>query len=529
MWAPMWNDAVKIESGGRYPLLLNRFHDHMEGLLIKGIVSLTDRLRYISYCCWAIGDIEKTCRLDNYSEFVEAFRRRENALALGLYLLKQEDSRYDSYTIYGSDRLSRVTPDDYGNYNCSFKMMQSVDMGAYELYYGGTMYNWGLVESKDGIVQLTGAGWRLHDIVAQYYIDTRYYTEYRGEQMVPGEVLMEWAEINSYDNIIDDFARRERDFYKEIIFRLDETDKVDYRRDTFALFLECIDQCNQANICFNEDILRNIHYFGRYYDVDGNVVEFQQPDYFSDVIFYWKIYELHVYFRWWVLEYFKYFLTVLKSKEGGMTIEAFIDSIDVNSFNNIAKEYLSDDLDYFNMELKDILNIIEEPTYIDDKYSEETITLNSGNIDVSGELAKFVIVMASLYRKFEVLSDDNRYLSIRGKFVTDYWFDNLFMEFEGIEGMSIAQFLAYVLKKYIIEKHDRAMYEKKDLRRCWFTKENNRYIFQADTSSIWRPAKYMTIMRFLFDMNLIAYSDDILELTGEGVELYEYLRGAIYL
>ena len=129
-----------------------------------------------------------------------------------------------------------------------------------------------------------------------------------------------------------------------------------------------------------------------------------------------------------------------------MTIEAFIDSIDVNSFNNIAKEYLSDDLDYFNMELKDILNIIEEPTYIDDKYSEETITLNSGNIDVSGELAKFVIVMASLYRKFEVLSDDNRYLSIRGKFVTDYWFDNLFMEFEGIEGMSIAQFLAYVLK-----------------------------------------------------------------------------------
>ena len=98
------NDA-EDESGGRYPLLLNRFHDHMEGLLIKGIVSLTDRLRYISYCCWAIGDIEKTCRLDNYSEFVEAFRRRENALALGLYLLKQEDSRYDSYTNIRSDRL----------------------------------------------------------------------------------------------------------------------------------------------------------------------------------------------------------------------------------------------------------------------------------------------------------------------------------------------------------------------------------------------------------------------------------------
>jgi rRNA pseudouridine-1189 N-methylase Emg1 (Nep1/Mra1 family) len=45
-WNPFWTDMAKIESGGRYPLLLNRFHDHMEDLLIKGIVSTTDRELY---------------------------------------------------------------------------------------------------------------------------------------------------------------------------------------------------------------------------------------------------------------------------------------------------------------------------------------------------------------------------------------------------------------------------------------------------------------------------------------------------
>jgi len=42
VWMPYWNDTVKIESGGRHPLLLNRFHNHMEEFLIKSIVSTTD-------------------------------------------------------------------------------------------------------------------------------------------------------------------------------------------------------------------------------------------------------------------------------------------------------------------------------------------------------------------------------------------------------------------------------------------------------------------------------------------------------
>ena len=103
-WNPFWTDMAKIESGGRYPLLLNRFHDHMEDLLIKGIVSTTDRLRYISYCCWVIGDIENTEKCSEFYSFVEAFRRRESALAIGYYLLKPK-SLLNQYPIYGTEVL----------------------------------------------------------------------------------------------------------------------------------------------------------------------------------------------------------------------------------------------------------------------------------------------------------------------------------------------------------------------------------------------------------------------------------------
>jgi hypothetical protein len=32
-WEPGWTTAVKIESGGRYPLGLNRFHNGLEEIL----------------------------------------------------------------------------------------------------------------------------------------------------------------------------------------------------------------------------------------------------------------------------------------------------------------------------------------------------------------------------------------------------------------------------------------------------------------------------------------------------------------
>lgn len=527
-WSPFWNDTVKIESGGRYPLLLNRFHDHMEDFLIKAIVSTTDRLRYISYCCWAIGDIEDMLNCKKYSDFVEAFRRRENAFAIGSYLLKPDVSTHGSYKVYGRNTLKNFVTNENQDYNCSFKLMKSANLGAYELYYSGTIFNWGLVwQDENGVIKLTENGRKLYNIVRRYYKNSLYYKKYKGESIVPGNILKEWANVNNYDSITDDFCSEEREFYKKIIFRLDDLQKSDLRRDTFAFFLECIKQCSKNGVSFDEDVLRNIHYYGVYYDGYGKIKKFFVPDYFEDVVFYWMIYEIHVYFRWWISEYLRYFLTVLKSKENGMTIDEFFETIDIENFNKVATKYTFKPMDYYNSELSVVLDLIKYPTKIDDSFSEETIT-EAREIISSGDLAKVVLMIVGLYRKYQSINKDQRYLWIRGKLMDDFWSDELFLEFNNLKSMKVSDFLKYLLKKYIIAKHDYRMYEKQDLRRCWFTKENKRYIFQADESPIWRPAKFKTILSFLLDMRLIEYSGDILILTKDGTDFYQYLKREFY-
>jgi len=517
---PQWTTQTKIEGGGRYALGLNGFHDGLEEILIKGIIAAANRLRHITYCCWAIGDIENNVRCEDYAQFVDAFTLRENALALGFSLTKPD------HTVYGSTVTSRIVKETARDYDCSFRLMQSNELGAYGLYYAGTIYNWGLTATDDkGIPQLTPSGKKLYDIIDKKYrqISPDYYRRYKGKKKVPTAALSEWAEINNYNNIREERHTDEREFFKTTIFRLDKKETLDYRRATFALVMECIDQCAGKQTLFTEDILRNIHYYGHYCDDSGRVRKFIVPKYLDDVNFYWCIYEGHVYFRGWLSKYFQAFLDHLKSCSNGSTIDDFFDQIDPKEFNGTIKYFFGKAKNYYDAQMASILDFFSQPSSFQDNASEEALKQDYQFNSLSGLLAKFVLVMANLYAKFKTTRSDRRYQYLAVNLSSDLSLDVLY-SFVNLERMPVREFLKIMLKRHIINQHDNIMIEKKDLRRSWFTTENNRYYHQADESILWRQAKYDTIMNFLTDLKLIKDSNGLWSLSGEGNKLYSLLK-----
>ena len=524
-WQPQWTTQVRIESGGRYPLGLNRFHDGLEEILIKGIVGAANRLRYVTYCCWCIGDIQNYESSSDYPEFVDAFTRRENALALGLYLMKPP------YSVYGSSAMSKLVTEGIKEYDTTFKLMASTDLGAYGLYYAGTMFNWGLTESNEkGIVKLTETGEELYQIIDGQYRATRpkYYTKFKGRKRVRTDTLLEWALVNDFDNIRIPMHKAEREFYKAILFRLGKTQTTDYRRDTFAFVMECIERCAGDGICFDEDSLRNIHYYSAYRNAQNRQRRFSVPDCFKDVHFYWAVYEGHVYFRWWLSRYFEVFLNHLKSCDSGATLEEFLDGIEVDEFNDAVAAFSGRRDDFYHKPMRTLLGLLRSPSDLAYRCSEEALKEDEDFESPSGVLAKFVLTMANLYVKFKEIRTDRRYQYLVLNLGEDLWFEALF-RFINLEKMSVREFLGKVLKKYIIDQHDLIMIEKNDLRRCWFTTENGRYFHQADESLIWRPAKYQTIMNFLSDMKLVDVGNDKVGLTREGRTFFQALLQDYYL
>jgi hypothetical protein len=241
MWEPFWTSEVNIDQGGRYPLGLNRFHDGLENILIYGISMNANRLRYITYYTWVIGDIEKNEECKKYSDFVEFFRRRENALSIGLYMLNKD------YSVQGSDKLKTIVEESKDEYECTFDLMQSNRLGAFGLYYVGTIGKFGLIErDSKGIYKLTESGEKLYNIAKNNLEKCDYYKNFRSMKIVPKETLIELGKINDLDNIKDNEFILERDFFKNIIFYLDKKKVSGFRRDTFMLFLDSIKQCSQS-------------------------------------------------------------------------------------------------------------------------------------------------------------------------------------------------------------------------------------------------------------------------------------------
>ena len=395
-WQPKWSSQVRIESGGRYPLGLNRFHEGPESFLIKGIIEAANRLRYITYCCWVLGDIQKNENCENYVDFVQAFRNRENALALGLYMGSPDHS------VYGSDAMAKIVSDDIDEYGCTFKLMQSNDLGAYGLYYAGTMFNWGLTETdKNGIVHLTQSGLDIYNIMERYIVEVQpeYYVDYKGKEKVPKSVLLPWAEICNFNNIKEPGHSAERAYYKSILFRLNQPEVQDLRRDTFMFVLECIDHCDKSNTEFTEDVLRNIHFYTSYIDDTGNVLKFDLPEKFTTVHFYWSVYEVHVYFRWWLSRLFHLFLSYLKSSENGATVNEFLAAIDVDIFNATIASSCGTEKDHHGSHMAGLLELVGEHEGLSQTLSVETTTndekdtLRAKKESISETAARFLVIL----------------------------------------------------------------------------------------------------------------------------------------
>jgi hypothetical protein len=463
---------------------------------------------------------------NTYYEFEEAFRRRESALAVGAFLL-QPNTLVGNYTIYGTDTMRYKVESEDKDYDCSFRILPSQPLGAFGQYYKGTLQNWGLIYvNEHGVIRLTELGFELYQIIIKYYSDCEYYLSYKGDKKVPGKVLKKWAKANEYDNITDLAHKAERDFYKKVLFHLNTKEVSDYRRDTLTIYLESIMECNKRKVNFNEDFLRNILYYGRM-SIEDKIEQIKLSPYLDDAIFYWGMYETQVYFRWWISELFRFFLERLAGSAEGLTLDEIISGISKDIVNEKIDEILELDKDYYSLTFKELILYVSEVNSPDDWFLEDELSyLEIQNL--SHLSAYLLMMLALLYDKYKQIKEDDRYSRVRMRLIDDYWFEEFFRDMDFVKDYTVPELLKYILYRYTVQKHDFAMYSKHDLRRCWFTKSGEKYQFQANSSSIWRPAKHNIICHFLFDMNLITLKDEDIEMTSEGNALYKQLKEKIY-
>lgn len=518
-WVPKWTTTEVIEGGGRFPLALNRFLNGLEDLLIKGIIVQANRLRYISYYCWIIGDINRENPQISYSDFITQFTRRDNALAVGFYLIKP------NFGYVGRDNLGSVINQAESDINLDFQILKSNRMGAYGQYYVGTMRTLGLINTNNqGIDTLTDLGEELFNIYEKYLLQfkSKYLDSGKGKQKCTPTVLKEWGEINNLDAIIQPEATGERDFFKKLLFHLDKKQTLDLRRQSLCLFFELINQSSQHSILFTEDEFRVSSFFGSYpWDTDS---EFgcTIPDNLNNAFFYWKIYSGHIYFRGWIESYFQLFLEYLKSQEQGGSIDEFFTWLRQEEITQKINSLLKRSDITLETPMSTVLEHIKTAEKLKNPLSIESLYQNESIDEVPDFIAEFVIAMSGLMQHFASIRHDERYKYIQQQRFGDLWFDALF-RIPSLQSITIKNFLLFILKEFVIRQHNNVMYEKHDIRRCWFTTEGNRYFHQSDSIPIWGINKFSTIINFLTDLGFVQ-TNEVVTLTPVAEAFYSKLK-----
>ena len=186
--------------------------------------------------------------------------------------------------------------------------------------------------------------------------------------------------------------------------------------NTLTIYLECIAELEDKNREFDEQMIRNTVYYKKYYDNDNVLHSFQLSSFLDDTQFIWKLYELHVYYRWWISEFFRTFLRLLSGSANGLTLEEVIMSIDSNSFNAVAAKYLAEENEYYNMKFGAFIDKVIEVSAKTDWLFEDILCIDSWNGKVTGfsqVCAGLIMVLALLYKEYQQTRADTRFLDIR--------------------------------------------------------------------------------------------------------------------
>jgi hypothetical protein len=239
------------------------------------------------------------------------------------------------------------------------------------------------------------------------------------------------------------------------------------------------------------------------------------------------VYEMQVYFQWWISMLFRDFLWALKRSIMGLTTDEVLGLIDSDLFNHQIYKFLEKKDDYYGLKYGEFTSRVLEYNNSKTQLMEECIAYDDVD-SISENCANMLMTLSLLYQKYLNIKEDKRFIKIRLHLSEDYWYKDIFELIDLMDDMQSIQVIKLLLNRFVIQKHDNAMYVKRDLRRCWFTKTGERYVYQADTNIEWRSAKHDKIYKFLFDMNLIDVKDSTFVVSTEGKELYKELKEKYY-
>jgi hypothetical protein len=518
----MWTKRVATEMTGRDPLGLSRVGDMIKDFLLSGINTNNTRARYYSFYTWVLWHIEREESVRGEREFTAAFRRREAAMALATVArdptsspigIKRVRPRYD-------------TGMETGVFDCDFKVLKNT-FGGYGQYYTGSLNRLGLTHRPENSFDLVtqGAAEGLAESFQSAIENTPYVRKqlYRGAKISKRDLLAS-AEGLTLDALDRPACREERRRLIDVFFGLDGGDSFLPRRDSLALILHALTEYESHGVrpdASRGHLLDKHLLYAFYYGVlwlDGKIAPHLVPESLVFCRDMWRQFCLHQFLTQAAEGLLRAVLEALTVDPTGLTLDEVVTLVTAPAFRETLADAAREDCQW-PRDLLAAFGVRDVPdeatsthlrnTIMPTRRLSETQTLEWKVGGAAFETARAVLLLTTLYAKWRGAGQDLAFNYVSTRAGQDLWAGSLLPALDRWldPGLTWEEALRELIEVFILNQHDRVMYEKGKLDSSWVQRAGGRIVKEQDYKRAWRSSRHLNTVLIMRDLGLVRLSE----------------------
>ncbi len=543
-YLPQWTEPASAEEGGRDPLGLARVHDRITEWLVPGITTQTHRARYYSYYLWAVGDVNAIDAPGRRHEFEEGMRRREAGFVLACLADHDGDGPAALVGVRQGERRWR-SQFQSGSFRTDFQPLPSMLAGGYGQYYGGSLYNLGLVHTPveaNGVDRLTPLGQTIAAAFSVAVADTEYIKE--GMQGLPELGLATAQDYGKHACLCRLRSATKADLgpLTDLFFGMGEHNRPEAvpRRETLLLCLDAVSAANKHKIevakgAFDALVVSCCAFYGHLLRGKRSV-RYGAPKPLTTCAQRWRWLELHRYTSYALERLLSALLTRLNDAQKRMSLDEFVRDLDWGKMSQTAREFApglrgADLRGWVGAVLGSGGAISEQGSLQFDRSHGLSADLSEDGLgsqlaesdDLNEQVALSVLLLLTLYCRFNhCRGRDPRWMENAQRGDGELWFEVVARRIDDhlSKKANVAQFLVDLLDRDVLDGHERMRFERGKLDASWLERDGAMLTWQRDYRPPWRSSKMENCGTILEDLGLLHVDEDgLVEVAPRGAAL----------
>lgn len=354
------------------------------------------------------------------------------------------------------------------------------------------------------------------------------------ETKVPKRSLLDSAAELTLDALGRGPCREERRRLIDIFFGLGVGDSFTPRRDSLALILHASSEYEGHGVspdASRGDILDAYILYAFYYGVlwlDDKVVPYEVPEPLAFCRDMWQQFCLQQFITQALERILCSVLEAVTADPAGLTLDEVVASLAGDDFLEELAEVTGEDCS----RPRDLLAVFGVRDIPDDAASARmrerlapTHALSEAGMlgrEYGGpapETARAVILLATLYVKWRGAGRSLTFNYVAERAGQDLWAGSLLPLLDCWLGARLTweEALRETVEVFVLNQHDRVMYEKGKLDSCWLQRAGGRVVKEQDYAPAWRSSRHLNAVLIMSDLGLVRLSDSKeVSITPEG-------------